>query len=152
VRIRAASWLCRLGDRGGLPVLLREGRELASLNAIRCPGSWQRLREKRLTEPLEGSLKEVLTKIAIEAGLPMEISEQASIGSRRALADHRRLTPKDCPTLLEALDRLTRQTGSETFILEEDRLRLVGDGDAWKFWEGWAAPSAAASPALPQRR
>jgi HEAT repeat protein len=152
VRTQAASWLCRLGDRGGRPLLLREGRELSSLNAIRCPGVWQRLLDKRLSEPLQGTLHDLLARIAVEAGLELEIPEIVPGSRRRDLAYVWRISPQDCPTLLDALIYLSPRYGSQTFILEEGRLRLLGGGEAWKFWEEWAAPSGAASPAPLQRR
>jgi HEAT repeat protein len=146
VRSRAAAELCQRGDPGGLPLVLQEGILLESLNALRAPEAWRALSERPLPGPLAGTFRRVLETVAREAGLSLELPDDIA-GDGEC-----RFSPGQTPSLLDLLLSLPQVT----FILQEKRLQLLRRGEAWKFWDDWAAglkaPSAGASPERPRRR
>ncbi len=125
----AAAALCRNGDRSGLSMLIESGEQLESLNSLRAPSAWRRLATQPLPGALRGDLQEVLTKLSREAGLSLELPDDFSPQEK-----DRSFSPDRYPSIMDLLLSL-----DETFILEEKRLRIVRRGEAWAFWESWAA-------------
>ena len=138
VRVEAASWLCRFGDVAGVPVLVREGRSMVSLNAIRSPDLWRRLAETPLTETLAGTEREVLAEIARRGGLSLEIPDILPASIALGLEERRTVEPDGKRTLLDAMIPLLPRHGMGSVILDEGRCRLVLRSEEWKFWETWS--------------
>jgi HEAT repeat protein len=142
-RQSAYEMLCRRGEREGVARTLdtfnhRYKALPFQLNAVRTPEVWNRLKEKRLKEPVYASVKDLLGLIANEAGLALElpagdIPERATWEKRyqRLQTWGRRMS------LLEALEQLSHRHWMP--ILEKDRIRIVLRGEARGFWTDWSA-------------
>jgi HEAT repeat protein len=123
----AGAALCSLGERGGL-YAVKEGGSF--LNALRRPGIWDHLSRAPVDFDLEGSTGQVLEQIAVSAVMCIEAGPGAPplSGFRRIHGSSRKRS---------ALDVL-RSTGLE-FVLEEDRIRILGPAEAKAFWADWIA-------------
>jgi HEAT repeat protein len=152
VRGEAAYVLCRLGLREGVPVLLaaaeegefsfmgdirvggffaivHEWRPLHSLNAIRQPTLWSRMRDTRLKHSLNAKREAIFKSVALEAGLELDwprTPEPDTYGICK-LAENTRLA--DAFEFLE-YDKFD-------VILEPGRLRILPGDEALKFWTAW---------------
>lgn len=138
VRVQAASTLCRQGDRRGVSLLVEEGHELNSLNAIREPLAWSRLREKPLAAAIQGDTRRLLAQVATQADLALEIPEVLPILFESDLSQTHQLTPERSPTLLRVMDQLMQGLERGCYVLDADRIRLISPMQARKFWESWA--------------
>jgi len=144
LRHTAASMLCRNGLRDGLPLVFSPQSTqwysfpYLELNAVRSPEPWKRLGERALNQPVYGTAKELATLIAKEAGFSLEGPPAGSPVLPTWENYHLRLQDWGRPlSLLEALERL--QHSRWTFILESDRIRVLGPVDARTFWNDWWA-------------
>jgi HEAT repeat protein len=153
-----ANTLCRLGNRDGVPILLElarnaqempitidpvfwappEGIALYSLNALRQPGAWQRLRTKSLSRDLKGrgtgELQELLAK---EGGYRLEFVE-GSYGPLRGPLRRRMFAHEGRRSVLQALEEeCDQQMPGYDFIVEPDVIRILPCPEALKFWTQW---------------
>ncbi len=125
LRESAARALCRFGESDGARVLIEE-RVLRRfiLNRVAQPAQWKRLAELALPGDLgEGSLPELLARLAERLGIPIEVrlgeNEASQIWTKTG-------------SVLEALESL----GADV-LLDGDGLRVLGPEagmDAWRRW------------------
>jgi HEAT repeat protein len=144
LRSTATSMLCRNGLRDALPLIFSTesvqgyGFPYLELNAVRSPKIWKRLGERALKQPVYGTAKELVTMIANEAGLSVEVPPAGSPVLATWENYHLRLQEWGRPlSLLEALERL--QHSRWAFVLEGDRIHVMSPVDARKFWIDWWA-------------
>jgi len=139
VRTLAASSLCWLGSRQGAPVLLKmaessERDGLNSLNSLRQPEMWERLRGKALSRDLNGKIEELWRSLEKEVGTPVEgtLGREVTENPHAFLLQSR----EGRVSLLEALEEMTRSLKFD-FILDSDRIRFVPRAEALEFWKKW---------------
>jgi HEAT repeat protein len=123
VRLGSAEPLRSLPEPRGRFIVDHAG---SSLNAIRKPDAWRRLRDATLPRDLEGMPQEVLAAIARQAGLPLE----GSVDSPRFVRVRSR---NGLTSLLDALESATEGA----FVLESDRIRILPGSDVRRFWKAW---------------
>jgi hypothetical protein len=133
-RVAAAAWLCLRGSRDGVEVLLDESTDLGPMNALRNPKEWDRFHRSRLTWTPEGKARELLERIAKEAGLALELPQGPDdatwLGERRRIH-----SIADRLTLEEGLRELLE--GRYDVVVEPGRMKVLGHSDALAFWESW---------------
>jgi hypothetical protein len=140
-RVTAAEMLCRRGLREGVPVVLGNTLDRYrglnfELNAVRTPGTWKRLQEMELKQPLYASARDLIARIAGDAGLSFEEPPAQDPNRSTWMNTYVRLQEWGRPlTLLDALDRIRHRQWM--VILENDRLRLVPREQALQFWNQW---------------
>lgn len=139
IQISAAEWLCRMGSREGVPILLGhwdQNRRLMGLNALRQPEAFRRLDGKKLSGDLEGTGKEVVEHLAKEAGLALEWPASFSSKEKLWMAKPQQNPPHvGRMSLAETLE--TVLYGTCEAVLEPDRIRLLTRDQAFEFWETW---------------
>lgn len=138
LRISAASWLCHLGCADGVSMLLDQSSDLSPLNALRRPDEWKQLHEKPLLGDLEGTTKELVGRLAAEAGLrldwPKNLPPEVE-GWSHVQRDVWRFG--DRTTLLEGLRQVF--DGPCGFVLEQDHIRVLVREEVVRFWRDWYA-------------
>jgi HEAT repeat protein len=139
LRVAAARGLCRLGSNEGVGPILEgwgKGAEQADdgfwLNALRGRETWDRLLKKDWTDSLEGTGREILERLAQEAGLPLEWSPKA-----KADEPHR-IEPAWKRGRWTLLDALADAGSPYGLVLEKDRIRVLEKEEALAFWRDWA--------------
>jgi hypothetical protein len=133
LRVAAARTLCRLGSKEGVAAILEEKRADGFwLNALRARETCDRLLKKEWTDSLEGTGREVLERLAQEAGLPLEWSPKAKGGVPYRLESgwNRRRS-----SLLDAIAIAGIPYG---LVLEKDRIRVLEKEESRVFWRAWA--------------
>ncbi len=132
----AAAMLCEAGSGDGVALLLEKKWPAFSLNALRRPEAWARLRDRRLDESLYGSMQELLERIGREAGLKVEGLPANAIQAKAWTGRHVFLRKEPAPVrLIELIDRLADARWA--FILEDDTIRVVPKETAVAFWKQW---------------
>lgn len=129
----AAELLVRAGERDGVPILLRSGKNLFPLNAIRNPGLYERFSTKRLEEPFYGSAKEILERLARESGVTLESPAADSPRFKSWTNTYQRVGSRLKPPMVLAV---LEQFGWSV-ILEKDRLLAVAPERAGELWAAW---------------
>lgn len=135
-----AESLCRMGSAEGKPRML-EGwdRWTWPLNALRRPELWARLGRTPSKQDWSGTGREVLARFAAEAGLKLELAEAfrpEAVDYLNARPRRHMLVFADPPasaTVREAIEAFLAW-GPIDAILEDDRLRVLGRGEARAFW------------------
>jgi HEAT repeat protein len=123
----AGAALCSLGERGGLGAVKEGG---SFLNALRRPGIWDHLSRAPVDFDIDGSIGAVLEQIAVSAVMCIEPGPGAP-----PLTEFRRV--HGASRKRSALDVL-RATDLE-FVLEDDKIRILGPSEARAFWASWLA-------------
>lgn len=128
----AARCLSRMGLTEGVPLLLSKKIHLSSLNAIRNPEAWNRLRSTVHAENLRGSAQVKLDLIARQGGLELEwprgLEEEIQGPRYDQLID----SYGGAKSLLRSLEII----GVE-FVLEGSRLRAMSGDSATGYWNAW---------------
>jgi hypothetical protein len=100
------------------------------LNALRRPGIWDHLNRAPVDFDLEGSLGQILEQIAVSAVMCVESGPGAP-----PLTEFRRIhgasRKRSALEVLRACDL--------EFVLEDDKIRILGPAEAKTFWDGWLA-------------
>ncbi len=139
VRVAAADALCRNGAHElGVPVLLREARELTALNAGRQPGAWRLLADAPSPPSGSAAARDRVRELARAAGFEVDWTGAHALDDRGWAAS---LPPDASATVLPALESALRLPdggpGPYEMILEPDRIRLVPRDEALRFWRAW---------------
>ncbi|HEY3225888.1 MAG TPA: HEAT repeat domain-containing protein [Planctomycetota bacterium] len=159
-RWTAAAFLCDRGDRRGVPVLLSLAEETEwlpnALNAVRRPGVWKRLRERRMRATEEGSVPNLLKRLGRRAETQVRWSAGTTFDELVFRTDWVDLGWYMAnPTLIDALARVFQDhrgngrddSGGRTapwdYILEDDGLRILPRAEALEFWKKWWAEEQA---------
>jgi HEAT repeat protein len=124
-RIAAAAGLCELGSQKGIAILLDEEKKLESLNALRSPAAWSRLRSVRLSHrlPLGLDVKAKVEALAGSAGFKVEWS------------------PGYVPDYVAPWNRSLVEGilgGTGSAVVEDGLLRVLSTQEALGFWRAWA--------------
>ncbi len=133
-RAEAAKALARLGSNAGVPFLLEEARKgthtatLISLNALRQPDVYRKLKATGLSQDIEGDPDGVAEAWSRDSGLLLVGGKRGAISELRAYEGRTHL--------LWALEWIAGPWGAEA-ILEPDQVRLLPREEAIKFWTGW---------------
>jgi hypothetical protein len=157
VRLQGATTLVHRGLREGSELLLKEyrdrrwpiptendtlyhGKTLRSLNVLRQPALYNRLRHLPMERPSSSTPREVVDQLAARLGSSVEwsssVDDPAMSGPWTWNASHR-------PSVLEGLSALlqgsceSKRPPRYEFILENDRIRILEGHDALTFWEEW---------------
>ena len=151
-RLGTAAALCRLGSREGARIVLRsaewgDGSALFTLNALRKPELWSRLAAARCPTIRAKRKGEVWAEMAAPLGLRVELPRLAWWGWNERVTDSDTVCDSSYAAGLEAegsiLAVLSRLAGElYSFILEDDRLRVVRNEEALAFWRGWNREAA----------
>jgi len=144
-RGEVADCLCRLGSGEGAPALLAEAAKglkdrLFCLNALRRPGTWERLRTRSLPEPMTGTAVEILERLAREGNLTLDLGRSPLSESSPLCSEawKRRRLRVGAKPLLDVLEQVV-DLGRYEAILEDQRLRIVPREEGWAFWMDWGA-------------
>jgi HEAT repeat protein len=133
----AASALARIGSRKGVEVLLKEGRELHVLNALRTPEPWKRLSSIRAGKELRGFwMREQAGRLCERGGLKLDETEAGFPEDTDWNSD----SGPGRPTIPEALNSLLgfgTPIPRYEFVLEADRVRVLPHDEALRFWQAW---------------
>jgi HEAT repeat protein len=159
----AAETLCRVGLPEGVPIVLQicsdvrlalqdpptgqmrwvSRKSLELLNAVREPAAWKRLATTPAPAAIEGTRRELIERLAKDAGLQVIWSPAAAWEEDRWILGRERLPAKP-QTLLGTLILLLSVHGVHQpfpercqFILEGDRLRVLRSAEALDAWEAW---------------
>ncbi|HVR84314.1 MAG TPA: HEAT repeat domain-containing protein, partial [Planctomycetota bacterium] len=138
-RSTAAGWFCRAGRREGAEALLQTESKLIPINALRRPGTWKKLADLRYSQDLEGTVYELLERVAKDAGLLYQWrwTEDRSV---MALLQRRTVhVERDFLTGAEVLERLFSDFDvmDVDIVLEEKLLRIVPSGAARRIFRLW---------------
>jgi hypothetical protein len=138
VRIRAAACLCVLGRREGIPLVLRRGDSLDSLNAVRKPDLWKKLSAMKVGEDFRGSMEDLLGLLEKKAGLRVEYPTPEG-PYEQAWRKRSVWSPNigDGVTWLDVLQNFIG--GPIDFVLEEGVVRLLPRTKSRIFWKEWWA-------------
>jgi HEAT repeat protein len=140
-RLAAAEALCRLGSTKGVPIILSEAENgnsdgLISLNALRQPALWARMREKYFPRTRSLTPRAIWGDIARTLGVRLEMAGRpGSVEWRSPFRSEVRSYEDRCLLLKVAKDQL-RWTPF-VMILEEDRIRVLRGSDALASWTEW---------------
>jgi HEAT repeat protein len=132
IRRAVASALCRLGRTDGVDVVLEEVQAKTELNALRQPQTFRRLDRETVTGDLAGTAKQIVERIAKEAGLAVEAPADPAWASWRVLPN-----PGDRLTRLQVLEAAL--PSRYELICEPDRIRILTRMRALDFWRAWWA-------------
>ncbi len=122
----AAEALCALGEREGLQGSPSPGN---GLNAVRQPAQWDHLRRIQIDEDFDGTAGEILEEFAARTLLCAELTpavEPLLLSVHRFYGSVRKRSALD---VLLALDL--------SFVLEEERIRILTPAQAAEFWANW---------------
>jgi HEAT repeat protein len=132
---RAASHLCRRGMTKAVPCVLKDGRYLTSLNAIRNRDAWERLTTCRMEEHSRGT--------------PRMITEKVLGGSKFAILwqnDNKEENMFSWKVRYQVLCRSTtgldvlewlQDRGEACAVIEPDSISILPRQDALAFWNKW---------------
>lgn len=138
LRFRASMALLRLGDPAEIPTVLEtEGGDLSLLNRFRRPELYERLRTTSQPRTYKGALRRALADFAADAGLALETSPIDAVLGDEDPQIGTVLRRNGIATLLDALEGILNSVQDFSFILEEDRVRLVPCDAAAPFWKHW---------------
>ena len=154
VRFEAAINLCELGDRRGVPELMKQAESrswpYSALNAARNPVAWKTLGSVKTIGVNSGVRRLMIERFGSIAGLPIRW-EGLDTFDRKAWSNEsieNRYT-RDYDTGREKWERLLdsmrdgvcgRARRSDTkwsYILESDSIRVLPAADALAFWKKW---------------
>ncbi len=132
VRGAAASSLCRLGSREGVPALLEAARwdarqSLTPLNAVRSPARWKELRDRKVAWMLPGGSIASDRLLRLVSGMTVETEEEG-----RSAWIFGMDIDEEWRSALHLLEDY-----EDDFILEGDRLRVLPRHKAFRFWQEW---------------
>lgn len=156
-REAAASSLCLLKDRAGAMTLieavenhltgLRSGpiddeegdwAPLNPLNALRQPQLWEKLKKTPITGSFRGSTRSLVSQLARQAGLTVEIPETKYWKEEMWLQKSRWIRSRRGQiSILEALEDILPGE-PYAFLLQPGRIRVLGTWKAIDFWKKWA--------------
>lgn len=137
-RISAAIRLCHMGSRAAVAAMLKDESHYSriSLNALRKPDLWKKLREKTVPGDYKIVGSEMLKLVAKETGMAYDGPEfhvpVSTAGP--AFAWDRTEEPPRIP-LTDALGWCAG--GERDILLEDDRIRVVSRDEARRFWQAW---------------
>lgn len=134
VRTAAAHALCEFGKADGIDLLVDDAGRRASLSALRNPESWHRLRQKRLTYEVRGTVREAVEHLASKAGLRVQWPSPMSPEEKACFERSTRSTGRNL-MLLDALKPLLHENHEP--VLEDDRILILKHEQAWEFWRRW---------------
>lgn len=141
VRYAAASSLCSLGKREGTATLLEDRRPLSSLNALRAPELWDRLRRERFTMDPRATREEAISQIGRDLGLQVEWGT-TSVKWRSSFVLDGTSADEPVRTRLDALrlscHQLRHFSNVPEFVLEPDRLCILSATEGAEFWRAWS--------------
>ncbi|HLY75570.1 MAG TPA: HEAT repeat domain-containing protein, partial [Planctomycetota bacterium] len=149
-RMAAAQALCRLGSSKGVPIILSEAANgntsgLLSLNALRRPLLWARMREMRFPKSRSVLRSEVMEQVAQTLGLGLELAEPSRLSLTWPTRRHQIRCYEEQSLLLDVVQK-ELEFCSYTLVLEDDRIRVIRDGDAVPFWKEWWANAQTQDP------
>jgi HEAT repeat protein len=143
-RMAAAQALCRLGSTRGVPIILSEAanghpRGLFSLNALRRPLLWARMKGMRFPKTRDLTRRQVLETLAKTLGLRLEWVDRSWRSLSRPPCTRSSIRRfEDRSTLLEvAADEDFWIRSDLTLILEDDQIRVLWSDQAAPFWTQW---------------
>jgi HEAT repeat protein len=132
----ASAALARMGRREGAPALLEAERLLFALNGIRAPETLKLLESKTTSLDLYAPYEKIHRALAAEAGLALEGPPADSDAHVAWTQMHQRYWKLGRPaTIAEAFEMLEDDRWS--IVLENDRIRVVPQDAALKFWSDW---------------
>jgi HEAT repeat protein len=140
-RLAAAGGMARMGSSRGVAILLRHDAaerqtELFSLNALRAPALWARMRQTLFPRTQCRRRRELWQEMARTLGVGLELptaSEFAptSLLSRREVREY-----ENCSSLLEFFESDLAYSSLEV-MLEPDRIRVLPSREAIAVWQAW---------------
>ena len=151
LRVEAASSLCKMGRKVGVPVLIKESRGTFYLNSIRQPAVWNEMDRLVIPHNVEGTFKEIIESLARNAELGLEWTwgvhgRGEYWGSERREVNNRRGKASVLEALQIALNGRFEERGPYEAILEHDRIRIVSRHEALQFWRSWWAKEQKKQP------
>jgi len=100
------------------------------LNALRSPRMWERLSAMPAPDPPD-LMRDMGRRVASSAGLKYEPRDTPSKSLTGRISSW--AVPKT------AVEALSIGLGRDSWIVEEDRLRVVSSSEALVFWKAWLA-------------
>jgi HEAT repeat protein len=140
VRLGAAKWLCHLGEKDGVPILLEANRSLTFLNAVRNPEAWRRLFGKEQPPgPTLAGIRSVRTDVELW-------SREGGLGLRWGIPNWGEREAWGYPEVAESwgLSNLASrleyffEDGRYEAILEKQSIRVVPRHEGVLFWTRWS--------------
>ncbi len=129
----AGRSLCALGSRDGAPIVIGEGDFLTTLNALRSPGGWLKIRDRVVKGDRYGTRAELAEFIAKECGMRLQgPTESQELWSTQKIWMRRSAYT---PRFQEALDAILGMRYDA--IIDEDRILILPRHRARAFWEDW---------------
>jgi HEAT repeat protein len=146
-RLSVAADLARLGSREGVPIILRtaewgDGSGLWALNALRKPELWSHLRDSRFKGTRAWRKRELWAELGTTLGTRCEAPRQMLWGWSSWIRGTDSVCDLSYASTLEdlgmSLEVIRSLCGSlYSFILEDDRIRVVTKDEALAFWREW---------------
>jgi HEAT repeat protein len=133
----AARFLCALGSREAVPVMLQGNgmMDLSLLNQLRSPRRTKALRHQPLSVNLEGTVPDLIRRLREASPERVELPAlDFSQGPGRIIL----LQCDGSPTFLDAWEELGRRLPEWCdVIVDEDRIRILPREQATAFWQAW---------------
>ena len=138
LRNAAAAALCALGSRSAVEGVLREpvtADGLNSLNAIRQPDAWVKLKNAPVSQRMNGARMDILRRLANQAGFSIEFGSSVRKDWAMVQGDAFVTTRSGHGKVLEALEDL--MLGRYVFILDGGTIRVQEYAEGKRLWEEW---------------
>jgi HEAT repeat protein len=159
-RLEAARYLCELGDRRGIPEILKQdvamSKHFAVLNAVRKPELWKAVRNARFQGVAGGLRRGMIDRFAGRLGLKTRWEVPDTLDRRAWFLDEIEISSSHESD--DGVEELTeylvsgrwsvcrearRSIPSDAIVLEDDCIRIMPRADARKFWQKWLADEQA---------
>jgi HEAT repeat protein len=140
-RLAAAGGLARMGSSQGVAILLRHDAaerqtELFSLNALRAPALWTRMRNTLFPRTTCRRRRELWQEMARVLGVGLELPAAAEFASPALLSRRDVREHENCSSLLDFFENDLAYSSFEV-ILEPDRIRVLPSREAIAVWQTW---------------
>jgi HEAT repeat protein len=146
-RLSTAAAIVRLGSREGVAAILQAAEwgdpsALWSLNALRNPTAWGRLRDLPFRGTRSWTKAGVFGDVGKALGMPVDVPPRGWWGTSDGVWEVNPTCGLEYAAALEAEGTMVGVLRSlcgvlYSFILDEDRLRVVRNEEAVAFWREW---------------
>lgn len=135
IRTAVSKSLASMGIPESVKCVLTETQDWIGLNGLKEPDAWTRIRRERVTEDLDGTLQDVVERLASAVGRKAVWAEdlgnrEVDLRSPRAFAGKSRRK-----SLLEAFRDVLPQ--GITLVLEKDQIRILTHEQELEYWPKW---------------